>query len=53
MPQGAKMKNRFLAQCRNMRTKGEMFVNYDARSFDLISDCYWRGGNVNSGDSRK
>ena len=50
VPHGAKIK-KFLTECRNMRIKGEIFVNNDAKGCDLISD--WRGGNVNNGDSGK
>jgi len=42
VPQGEKMKKKFLEECRNMRVKGEMFVNNDAKGCDLINDCYWR-----------
>jgi len=51
VPQGTKMKKRFLAEWRNMNVKGEMFVDYDTKGCDLIND--WRGGNVNTGDIRK
>jgi len=44
VPQGVKMKRDFW-HIAETRVSGEMFVSNDA------SDFYWRGGNVNTGDS--
>jgi len=52
VPQGAKMKIRFLAECRNMRIKDEMLVDNNTKGCDL-SVAYWRAGSVNTGDSSK